>query len=97
MPLKREYHDRGGTQTAVLQALVDRGAEGMTVLELRGRVDADIDDIEAALGDLKADSLIEVKSDDGRTLLMAADRVVADREPESDTSVVSWLRERFGP
>jgi len=96
MPLKREYRDRGEVQTAVLEALVDRGDEGMTVLELRGRVDADIDDIEAALSELKADGLIAVESGGERTLLKAADRVVTEREPESDPSLVDWLRERVG-
>ncbi|MFB6120992.1 MAG: DUF6432 family protein [Halobacteriaceae archaeon] len=96
MPVKREYRNRGETQTAVLEALVDRGEEGMTVLELRGRVDADIDDIEAALSGLKDDDLIVVESDDDRTVLKAADRVVAERNPEPETSVLDWLRERLG-
>jgi hypothetical protein len=96
MPVKREYRDRGETQTAVLEALVGRGDDGMTVLELRGRVDADIDDIEAALGDLKGDDLIVAEREGDRTLLKAADRVVTDREPDPETTVLDWLRHRLG-
>jgi len=98
MPAKPEYRDRGKTQAAVLDALVDRGDEGMTVLELRARVDADIDAIESALGDLKDDHLIDVERDGERTLIKADDRVVADGEepPDADQSFFDWLRSLVG-
>ena len=40
MQAKGEYRDREETQVAVLDALVDRTEEGMTVFELRA--DADV-------------------------------------------------------
>ena len=46
MRAKREYRDRDETEVAVLDALADRKDEGMTVFELRSRVDVDIDELE---------------------------------------------------
>lgn len=96
MRAKRAYRDRGEVEVAVLDALVDRGKEGMTVLELRTAVDADIEAIETALSSLKRDGLIEVATDDGETLLRPDDRVVPDPEAEpEEPSLVDWLRERL--
>jgi DNA-binding transcriptional ArsR family regulator len=97
MPVRPAYRDRDGTQVAVLDALAARGDDGMTVLELRGRVDADIDDIEAALSDLKEDGLIVVEQDDERTLLKAADRVTTAEPSEPEQSFFEWLRDRLPP
>jgi hypothetical protein len=97
MPSGPDYRERDETQVAVLDALAERGDEGMTVLELRGRVDADIDDIEGALGVLKDDDLIVVEQSDDRTLLKAADRVTATEPAPSDQSFFEWLRDRLGP
>ncbi len=98
MAAKPKYRDRPEVQVAVLDALVDRSEEGMTVLELRAAVDADIDAIEEALSTLKADSLITVESDD-RVRVYPADRVVpdptADGEPP-DRGVLESLRRRLG-
>jgi hypothetical protein len=77
-----EYRDRDETEVAVLEALLDRGEEGMTVLELRTRTDSDIDDIEAALGALKEDGLIDATTENGRTVIRADDAVVPDGDPE---------------
>jgi aminomethyltransferase len=60
MRAKRAFRDRDDDQVAVLDALVDRGEEGMTVLELRAAVDADIEAIETALSALKRDGLIDL-------------------------------------
>ncbi|MEF8883229.1 MAG: DUF6432 family protein, partial [Halapricum sp.] len=49
MQAKPEYRDRDDTEVAVLDALADRGEDGMTVFELRSHVDLDIDDLESAL------------------------------------------------
>ena len=43
MQAKREYRDRDDTEVAVLDALVDRTEEGMTVFELRTDVEVDIE------------------------------------------------------
>ncbi|SNR35478.1 DUF6432 family protein [Halorubrum vacuolatum] len=98
MAAKPEYRDRPAVQVAVLDALVDRNEEGMTVLELRAAVDADIDAIEEALSTLKADSLITVESDD-RVRVYPADRVVPNPETDGgppNTGVIDALRRRLG-
>ncbi|PHQ47563.1 MarR family transcriptional regulator, partial [Halorubrum sp. C3] len=79
-------------------ALVDRGDEGMTVLELRAAVDADIDAVEEALSALKEDSLITVESEE-RVRVYAHDKVVPDPEaPDDDPteSLVDAIRDRLG-
>ena len=98
MAAKPEYRDRPDVEVALLDALVDRGDEGMTVLELRAAVDADIDAIEAALSALKADSLITVESTE-RVRVYPHDRVVPDPDaPNDDPSktLIDTLRDRVG-
>jgi DNA-binding transcriptional ArsR family regulator len=97
MAAKREFRDRDDAEVAVLDALVDRGEEGMTVLELRAAVDADIDRIEAALSSLKEDALIEAESEGDRGLIYPDDRVVPDPGEETDErSMIDALRDRIG-
>ncbi|APW97558.1 MarR family transcriptional regulator [Halobiforma lacisalsi AJ5] len=96
MKAKREYRNRERTEVAVLDALVDRADDGMTVFELRAAVEAEIDDLEDALATLKTDGLIVVESDGDQTLIKPADRVipeVPDEEPEE--SIGDWLRDRL--
>jgi DNA-binding IscR family transcriptional regulator len=83
MKAKREFRDRDEVAVAVLDALVERGEEGMTVFELRSSVDHSIDDIEEALTALKADGLIDVDRGGGGTRLKPDPRVVPE-EPEDD-------------
>lgn len=96
MKAKREYRNRGHVQVEVLDALVDRGDEGLTVLELRSSVNADIDSIETALANLKRDQLITVTDYGGSTVIKPDDRVIPtpNAEPES-TSFLEQLRERL--
>ncbi|MFW6317521.1 MAG: DUF6432 family protein [Halorubrum sp.] len=98
MAAKPEYRDRPDVEVALLDALVDRGDEGMTVLELRAAVDADIDAVEEALSALKEDSLITVESEE-RVRVYAHDRVVPDPEAPGDDpsgSLVDAIRDRLG-
>ncbi|KOX96671.1 DUF6432 family protein [Halorubrum tropicale] len=98
MAAKPEYRDRPDVEVALLDALVDRGDEGMTVLELRAAVDADIDAVEEALSALKEDSLITVESDE-HVRVYAHDKVVPDPEaPDDDPSagLVDAIRDRLG-
>lgn len=85
MQARREYRDRDGTQVTVLDALVDRHEEGMTVFELRSHADVDIDRMESALAELKSAGLIEVEAHGGTTRIYPHDRVVPDpgEEPEN--------------
>lgn len=96
MQAKPEYRDRGDAEVAVLDALVDRPSEGMTLFELRSHVDVDIDDIEDALRELKADGLIDATEDDGRTVFTVDDRVVPDGNEHEDASWLDALRRKIG-
>ncbi len=98
MRAKREYRGRADVEVAVLDALVDRAEEGMTVFELRAAVDEDIDTLEEALSELKSDGLISVEKDGGRVVIMPDDRVVPEpgETPENDRSIVDQIRDRFG-
>lgn len=97
MGVKPSYRDRPAVEVAILDALVDRANEGMTVLELRAAVDADIDRIEAALSALKADGLITADETDGMVRIHPTETVIA--EPGSaaaEPSIVESIRDRFG-
>ena len=98
MRAKREFRNRRDVEVAVLDALVDRGQEGMTVFEVRAAVDVDIDTLEDALAELKSDSLIRVTADGGEVTLYAADRVVPDPDenPDDDRSLLDAVRDRLG-
>jgi predicted transcriptional regulator len=98
MKARPEFRDRRTVEVAVLDALVESADEGMTVFELRAVVDADIDALEEALGDLKADDLIDVEPTDDRVRIYPADRVVPDPEetPDDERTIVDELRDRLG-
>ncbi|MFB6151284.1 MAG: DUF6432 family protein [Haloarculaceae archaeon] len=95
MRAKPEFRDRDDTEVAVLDALADRREEGMTVFELRSQVDVDIDTLEDALADLKADGLIEATEEAERTVIRPEDGVVGPVDPDEGTSIGDWLRDRF--
>ncbi|TMT87978.1 MarR family transcriptional regulator [Haloterrigena sp. H1] len=96
MRAKREYRNREETEVAVLDALVDRADDGMTVFELRAAVEVDIDELEQALSMLKEDDLIAVESN-SETVIKPADRVVPDEPTNEDDeqSIGEWLRDRI--
>lgn len=94
MKARREFRRRGEVEVEVLDALVDRREEGMTVFELRASVDADIEAIETALSGLKEDDLITITRNGGSLVIKPDDRVLP--EPGDDTqprSLFDWLRE----
>lgn len=96
MKAKPEYRDRPDIEVAVLDALVDRAEEGMTVLSLRARVDEGIDDIERALSTLKEEGLITVEESGEDLVIKPADAVVPDPEDfEDDPSFFDELRRRL--
>ena len=96
MRAKREFRDRESTEVAILDALVNRGDDGMTVFELRAAVAAEIDDLEDALARPKADDLIVVDASGGRTVIKPDERVIPD-EPVDDheESLSEWIRRRI--
>ncbi|HKL28481.1 MAG TPA: DUF6432 family protein [Natrialbaceae archaeon] len=96
MSIKGEYRDRPPVQIAVLDALVGRSEEGMTVFELRSHVDVDIDELEDALAALREDQLILVEEKGGRTVIRPADRVVPDPDDgDHERSLFDELRDRL--
>ena len=99
MQAKREFRDRDGTQVAVLDALVDRTEDGMTVFELRTGVEVDIDELETALAELKAAELITVENREGPMRIYPDDRVVPEfdpDDPETEPSLLDGIREKLG-
>jgi DNA-binding transcriptional ArsR family regulator len=100
MQAKGAYRDREETQVAVLDALVERTEEGMTVFELRADADVDIDELETALADLKQAGLITVENDDKPMRIYPDDRVVPD--PNADDgenggrTLFERIRDRLG-
>ena len=98
MQAKREYRDRDETEVAVLDALVDRTEEGMTVFELRSGVGTDIDAIEDALAELKEEGLITVENDDERMRIYPDERVVPTpgEATDDEPSLLGRIRERLG-
>ena len=101
MQAKGQYRDRKDTQVAVLDALVERTEEGMTVFELRAEAEVDIDELETALAELKQAGLITVENDDDEPMhIYPDDRVVPDPEvddgDDGDRSLLERVRDRFG-
>lgn len=95
MRARQEFRDREATEVAILDTLVDR-QDGMTVFELRSHVEVGIDELENALGALKADGLIEAETDDGRTRIVPDEQVIPEPgEDESEQPFFDRLRERF--
>ena len=98
MKARPEFRDRDDTEVRILNALVDRREEGMTVFELRSKVDVSIDEIEIALGSLKEDGLIEASEEGRRTVIRPADRVVPDPgATDHDTSLFDQVIDRLRP
>ncbi|WP_266074892.1 DUF6432 family protein [Haladaptatus caseinilyticus] len=96
MKAKREYRRRPDIEVRVLDALVDRSEDGMTVFELRTQVDVAIDDLEDALGNLKEDGLINAETKERRTLIKPDERVVPDPdEVGEEPSIVDRIIERL--
>ncbi len=97
MTIGQDYRDRDDVEVEVLDALVDRRDDGMTVFELRTHVGVDIDEIEAALSRLDEDGLITVEKEAERTVILPDERVIPDPEGDDDhdRSLVEEIRDRL--
>lgn len=98
MSVPREYTDRDDVEVEILQALVDRPDEGLTVFELRTHVGADIDAIEDGLAALKRDGLIEVEEgprEGASAVIKPARHLVSAAEPGDGGSAFQRIRERL--
>ena len=89
------FRERDDVEARILEALIDRSEEGMTVFELRAAVDRDIDTIESALESLKRDGYIEVEKEGDRTRIKPAEKVLPDPHAEPDRSVFDEIRDRL--
>lgn len=93
---RRGYNDRDEVEVAVLDALVERPEAGMTIFELRSRVDHDIETLEPALANLRDDELITVEYDEERSVIRPVEEVLP--RSGSNERPVGWLeriRRRF--
>jgi len=95
MRAKDPYRSRDETQVAVLDALADHQETGMTVFDLRAKVDENIDTLEQALSELKEDELIEVANEDGRTVIFPKEHVVGNGYGTDDKGFFEAIRRRF--
>jgi predicted transcriptional regulator len=98
MKARREFRERENVEVDVLDALVDRREDGMTVFELRAAVEVDIDTLEEALAELKSDDLIAVETQGERTVVLPDERVVPDpgEAPDGGQGLFDAIRNRFG-
>lgn len=97
MKARSEFRDRPETQVAVLDALIERNEEGMTVLELRASTDVDIDDLEEALATLKREDLIHAEDRGDRTMITVDEAVIPNGDsPEPEPSLLDRIRDRLG-
>lgn len=96
MKARRKYRDRDEIEVAVLDALVDRRDFGMTVFELRSRVEVDIEELEVALKNLHDDDLVTLDKHDGRSVIRPDERVVpSDQEDAGSPSILGRLMRRL--
>ncbi|MFW6384050.1 MAG: DUF6432 family protein [Halodesulfurarchaeum sp.] len=94
MELGREHRNRDGTQVAVLEALVERGEEGMTLFELRSVLGVDIDELEGALSGLRDAELVRAEQHEQRVVFVADAAALA--EEDTDPGFLGWLRKKLG-
>lgn len=73
----------------ILEALLQRAEEGMTIFELRNQIDANIDTIEASLERLKDRGLIQTEQTDGRVSIRPTERALRLHREESTAQ--SWF------
>lgn len=95
MGARRRYRDRDDVEVDILDALVDRHEVGMTVFELRSRVDVDIETLEPALSNLRADGLITVDYGEDRSVIRPDERVIPEERDHPPDDGVGWLIERL--
>lgn len=95
----RDYRDRDEEEVTILDALCDRPDSGMTIFELRSRVDVDIETLEPALNNLREDGLIEVDYGEDRSVIRPDDSVMPENDQQSgpDGWVGRIRRRLFGP
>lgn len=85
-----------GADREILEALIERTEDGMTLFEIRNQVEADIDAIEASLERLKARDLIETDVSEDRVTIRPAPGATGAIEVGDDGgSVLERIRERL--
>lgn len=96
MGSRREYRDRDEVEVQVLDSLVDRSETGLTVFELRSRVDVDIESLETALHSLHEDGLITVDDTGDRSVIRPEEHVLPESSSETTNEGFSdWIVRRL--
>lgn len=95
MGARRKYRDRDDVEVEILDALVDRHEVGMTVFEIRSRVDVDIETLEPALANLRDDGLITIDYGEDRSVIRPDERVIPDDRVDPEHDGVGWLFRRI--
>lgn len=100
MGIRHQYEDRDEVEVAILEALVDRHEAGMTVFELRTRVEVDIETLEPALNNLREDGLITIDYGEDRSVIRPKERVLPSENQNPDDpgileSIIGRIREFF--
>lgn len=94
-----DYTDRDELDTAILDALIDRSEDGMTIFELRTHVEVDINELEAALQALHEDGLIVIDSaarGPNTTVIKPAPAVSPPPDDEPSETLFDKLRQWLG-
>lgn len=91
----RPFNDRDEREVAVIEALINRQHDGLTVFELRSLADIDIDELEKALQSLQADGLIRVERNGERTVIYPDESVIPDPDETLDQSVLGAVIDRL--
>lgn len=95
MQVKQQYLNRDDREVDVLEALAERTDEGMTVFEIRTRVNLDIDQLETVLANLNRDNLIETIDEENRTRVLVVEDVLEQTTQNENESFVDRIREKF--
>lgn len=95
MGARRRFRDRDDVEVEILDALVDRHEVGMTVFELRSRVDVDIETLESALANLRDDDLITVEYDEDRSVIRPNERVIPEPKADANEDALGGLVDRI--
>lgn len=93
---RRDDQDRDEVERAILDALVAGPSTGMTLFELRSRVEFDIEALEPALTRLREEELIAVDYAEDRSVIRAAEGVHDESDhPPDPPGLFERLRRRF--
>lgn len=95
MAVPPKFRDRKDVEVEILDALVTRREDGMTVFELRSHVDKDIETLELALSELHRDGLITVEDGEHRSVILPDERVIPESPDSTNDRPFGWRTRRY--